>query len=58
MDVGTWIRQKSGTTEGVNGESSGFDNFAFFKFSNWISGLPGDAERFLEESVNMGQPIV
>ena len=31
-----------------NGESSGFDNFAF-KFSNWFSGLPGDAERFLED---------
>ena len=39
-----------------NGES-GFDNFAF-KFSNWLSGIPGEAERFLEESVNMGWPIV
>ena len=28
-----------------NGEPSGFDDFAF-KFSNWLSGLPGDAERF------------
>ena len=26
-------------------------------FSNWLSGLPGDAERFLEESVTMAQPI-
>ena len=26
-----------------NGEASGFDDFAF-KFSNWLSGLPGDAE--------------
>ena len=33
------------------------DNFAF-KFSNWLSGIPGDAEKFLEESVNMGWPIV
>ena len=28
-----------------NGEPSGFDDFAF-KFSNWLSGLPGDAEGF------------
>ena len=35
---------------------SSFDDFAF-KFSNWLSGLPGDAERFLEESVTMVQPI-
>ena len=28
------------------------DDFAF-KFSNWLSGLPGDAERFLEESMTM-----
>ena len=39
-----------------NGEPSGFDDFAF-KFSNGLSGLPGDAERFLEESVTMAQPI-
>ena len=39
-----------------NAEPSGFDDFAF-KFSNWLSGLPGDAERFLEESVTMAQPI-
>ena len=39
-----------------NGEPSCFDDFAF-KFSNWLSGLPGDAERFLEESVTMTQPI-
>ena len=40
-----------------NGESSVFDNFAF-KFSIWLSGLPGDAERFQEESASMGQPIM
>ena len=39
-----------------NGEPSSFDDFAF-KFSNWLSGLPGDAERFLEESVTMAQQI-
>ena len=39
-----------------NGESGGFDDFAY-KFSNWLSGFPRDAERFLEESANMGQPI-
>ena len=39
-----------------NGEPSSFDDFAF-KFSNWLSGLPGDAERILEESVTMAQPI-
>ena len=31
-----------------NGEPCSFHDFAF-KFSNWLSGLPGDAERFLEE---------
>ena len=40
-----------------NGESSGFDDSPF-KFSSWLSGLPGDAERFLEESANMGQSIM
>ena len=40
-----------------NGESSGFDDFAF-KFSNWLSGLPGDAERCLEESANVSQPML
>ena len=40
-----------------NDESSGFDDFAF-KFSNLLSGLPGDAEKFLEESANVGQPIM
>ena len=39
-----------------NGEPSGFDDFVF-KFSNWLSGLPGDVESFLEESVTMAQPI-
>ena len=37
--------------------SDGFDDFAF-KCSNWLSGLPGDAERCLEESASMGQPIL
>ena len=32
------------------------DDFAF-KFSNWLGGLPGDAERYLEDSVTMAQPI-
>ena len=32
------------------------DDFAV-KFSNWLSGLPGDAESFLDESVTMAQPI-
>ena len=39
-----------------NGELSGFDDFAF-KFSNWVSGIPGDAERFQDESVTIAQPI-
>ena len=39
-----------------NDEPHSFDDFAF-KFSNWLSELPGDAERFLEESVTMAQPI-
>ena len=40
-----------------NGESGGVDDFAF-KFSNWLFGLPGDAERYLAESANMCQPIL
>ena len=40
-----------------NGEASGFDDFVF-KFANWLSLLPGDTERLLEESVYMGRPIV
>ena len=39
-----------------SGEPSGYDDFAF-KFPHWLSGLPRDAERFLEESVTMAQPI-
>ena len=39
-----------------NGKPNSFDDFEF-KFSNWLSGLPGDAERFLEELVTMAQPI-
>ena len=39
-----------------NVEPSGFDDSAF-KFSNCLSGLPGDAESFLEESLTMAQPI-
>ena len=35
----------------------GSDRSFAFKFSNWLSGLPGDAERFLEESVTMARPI-
>ena len=54
MDTGSGIRQKLGRPKEWNGEPSSFDDFAF-KFS--MSGLPGDAERFLEESVTMAQPI-
>ena len=36
-----------------NCESSGFDDFAF-EFSNWLSGLPQDAKRFLEKSAKHG----
>ena len=42
-------------TDGVEWRAGGFDDFAF-KFSNWLFGLPGDAERLLEECANMGQP--
>ena len=52
MDAGSQIRQESWPPKECNGESGGFDDFAF-KFSNWLSGLPGDAERFLEESANI-----
>ena len=33
-----------GRPEEWNGESNGFDDFAF-KFANWLSGLPGHAEK-------------
>ena len=33
-----------GRLEEWNGESNGFDDFAF-KFANWLSGLPGHAEK-------------
>ena len=55
--LGVGSERSLGRPKECNGESSGFDNFAF-KFSKWLSGLPGDAERFLEESANMGQPIM
>ena len=40
-----------------NGESSGLDDFAL-EFANWLSRLPGEAEGLLEDSVQMGRPIV
>ena len=54
--LGVGSDRSLGRRQEWNGEPSGFDDFAF-KFSNWLSGLPGDAERFLEESVTMAQPI-
>ena len=42
---------------GLLGESEGIDDFAF-KFAKWLSRLPGNAERLLEESSHMGRPIV
>ena len=47
-----WVDQKSGT---ANPAASVI--LHSIKFSNWLSGLPGDAERFLEESVTIAQPI-
>ena len=53
--LGVGSDRSLGRPEEWNGEPSGFDDFAF-KFSTWLSGLPGNAERFLEESVTMAQP--
>ena len=54
--LGVGTDRSLGRPEEWNGEPSGIDDFAF-KFSNWLSGLLEDAERFLEESVTMAQPI-
>ena len=56
VDTGVGSDRSLGRPKEWNGEPSGFDDFAFM-FSNWLSGLPGDAERFLEESVTMAKPI-
>ena len=50
---GVGSERSPGRPKEWNGESSGFADFAF-KLSNWLSGLP----RLLEESANMGQPIL
>ena len=55
--LGVGSHRSLGRPKKWNGESSGFGGFAF-EFSNWLFDRPGDAERFLEESANMGQPIV
>ena len=55
--LGVGFDRSLGRPKERNGESSGFYNFAFW-FSNWLSGLPGDAQRFLGESANMGQPLM
>ena len=54
--VGVGSDRSLGRPKEWNGEPSSFDDFAF-KFSTWFGGLPGDAERFLEESVTMAQPL-
>ena len=46
-----------GSDRGLGRPDEWNDNFSF-KFSNWLSALPGDAERFLEESVKTAHPIV
>ena len=58
MDAGELDCDRSlGRPKEWNGESSGFDDFAF-KFSNWLSGFLEMQGDFWKESVNMGQPIV
>ena len=55
--LGVGSDRSLGRPKAWNGEPNGCDEFAF-KFSNWLSALPGDAERLLEESAQMGRPIV
>ena len=51
--LGVGSNRSLGRPKEWNGEPTGFDDFAF-KFSNWLSGLPGDARRFLEDSAKQG----
>ena len=39
-----------------NGKEDGFDTFAF-RFSNWLGGMPGNAEELLEASGKRDTPI-
>ena len=47
-----WADRRSGTENPAQSMSS------FLKFMSWLSGLLGDAEGLLDESVHMSQPIV
>ena len=40
-----------------NGKEEGFDTFAF-KFTNWLSGLPGNAEELLDIAAIETMPIL
>ena len=39
-----------------NGKEEGFDTFAF-KFANWLSGMPGNAEELLDKAAMETEPI-
>ena len=57
MDDWSWIRQKVGATKGVKCGIQWFRRLCIqvLELTVWAS---GDAERFLEESANMDQPIL
>ena len=38
-----------------DGKEHGFDDFSF-KFTNWLSGMPGDVEELLENAVIHSTP--
>ena len=40
-----------------NGKEEGFDTFAF-KFANWLSGMPGNAEELLDKAAIENEPIL
>ncbi len=40
-----------------DGREAGFDSFAF-RFSNWLSAMPGDAEELMEASAQRPTPVL
>ena len=46
-----------GRPEEWDGKEPGFDDFVF-KFANWLSGMPGDVEDLLDNSVVHSTPVL
>ena len=50
------MRKKKGRPKEWDGKEPGFDEFSF-KFTNWLSGMPGDVEALLENAVIHSTPV-